>query len=111
MLKLVSSLPDFYAHSGDAAVSRGEGFGCSCAKCGRNVTAPFGFERTVVWCLYCGIEEGRVPAVDSPWGLHKWTFGVTREEASEEHEWLAAGRFDEMAEERARRYGHVLDLF
>ncbi|WP_353392428.1 hypothetical protein [Brucella sp. NBRC 14130] len=52
-----------------------------------------------------------MPAVDSPWGLHKWTFGVTREEASEEREWLAEGCFDEMAEERARRYGHVLDLF
>ncbi len=92
MLKLISSSPDFYAHGGDAAVLLGEGFGCLCAKCKRDIAAPFGFEGMVIWCLYCGIDEGHIPAVESPWGHHRFTFGVTREEA------LEVGRFGELTE-------------
>ena len=62
MLRLVSSAPDFFAHAGDAPVRRGEGFGCHCARCGRTISAPFGYERKLVWCLYCGMDEGYVPA-------------------------------------------------
>jgi len=110
VLRLVSSAPDFFAHAGDAPVRRGEGFGCHCARCGRTISAPFGYERKLVWCLYCGMDEGYVPAVDSPW-CHRWTFGITREEALEDREWIAKGCFEEQAEARARRDGRIIDLF
>lgn len=109
-LTLASVVPDFFAHNGQAAVKRGEGFGCNCAKCGRDIAAPFGYERALIWCLYCGMDAGHVPAVDTPWG-HRWNFGVTREECVEDHVALKRGDFDRVCEARARRDGRVIDLF
>lgn len=57
MIRLISSMPDFFAHNGKAAVNRGEAFGCSCARCARSVSAPFGYERGLIWCLYCGMDD------------------------------------------------------
>lgn len=109
MLRLAASVPDFFAHAGDGAVRRGEAFGCWCARCGRGVSAPRGFEKALVWCLYCGMEAGHVPAIDTPWG-RRYTFGVTREECLDDRRALERGDFDAMAEARARREGRVLDL-
>lgn len=102
LLKLASSLPEFFATSGRDAVRRGEGFGCLCAKCGREIAAPFGFERQVIWCLYCGLEAGQLVEIDRPIAYHRWTFGITREEAIQERAALERGQFDETLEKRAR---------
>lgn len=112
-MKLIHSAPEFFAHGGRSAAKRREGFGCFCAECGREVSAPFGYERRLVWCLYCGMEKGHVLAIDCPFGHHQYTFGITREEVVEEREWLKVGadHFERMAEQRARRLGHVIDLF
>lgn len=110
MLTLVSSVPDFFAISGLGAVREGVGFGCSCARCGREVSAPFGYERAHVWCLYCGMGAGHVPMVESPWPT-QWSFGQTREECLEDKAALDTGDFEAVAEARARRYGKVIDLF
>ncbi|HEU4683679.1 MAG TPA: hypothetical protein VFS39_04185, partial [Nitrospira sp.] len=91
-------------------VRRGEAIGCACGRCGREVSAPFGYERSLVWCLYCGIDAGHVPGIETPWG-HRWSFGVTREECAEDKEALERGGWDAMAEARARREGRVIDLF
>lgn len=109
MLTIVASMPDFFAHAGHGAVRRGEAFGCCCGRCGRAVSAPFGFEKALIWCLYCGMDAGHVPAIDSPWS-HRWSFGVTREECIEDRQALDRGEFDAMAEARARRQGRVIDL-
>lgn len=103
MMRPVHSAPEFFAHSGDAPATRGEGFDCFCARCRREISAPFGFERQVIWCLYCGMDEGLVVAIDCPHPSHHWTFGVTRQEAAEELEWLKRGSdyFEKMAERRA----------
>lgn len=101
-LKLASSVPEFYAASGRDAVRRGEGFGCLCAKCRIEITAPFGFERRVIWCLYCGLEEGQLVEIDRPIACHRWTFGITREEAIQERAAFERGEFDEAMERRAR---------
>lgn len=108
-LKIVASMPDFFAHAGDGALRDKAGFGCFCARCGRAVSAPFGYEKALIWCLYCGIDAGHVPAIDTPWG-HRWTFGVTREECVDDRRALGRGQFDAMAEARARREGRVIDL-
>lgn len=110
MLKIVSSVPDFFAISGNAAVQLGEGFGCFCANCGRTISAPFGYEQKLVWCLYCGMEAGHVAAVESPWP-RRYGCGTTREECMEDRAALARGDFDQIAERRARREGCVIDLF
>lgn len=112
-MRIVHSAPEFFAHQGDAPVKHGEAFGCRCARCAREVSAPFGFERQVIWCLYCGIDEGLVVAVDNPFSAHRWTFGVTREEAGEERQWIDRGAdyFHRMTERRARELGRVLDIF
>ncbi|PWJ81573.1 hypothetical protein C7441_110105 [Pseudaminobacter salicylatoxidans] len=112
-LQIVHSAPEFFAHSGHAAVERGEGFGCFCAECDRELSAPFGFEGRLIWCLYCGMEKGYVVAIENPFGHHRWTFGVSREEAAEEREWIKGGpdHFEKMAEARARKIGHVINLF
>lgn len=111
MLKLVSSVPDFFGFDGRSAASNGEGIGHTCAKCAREVTAPFRYENKLVWCLYCGMEAGFVPMVEPTWG-HKYSFGVTREECIEDRNALALGHeaFEEMSERRARRNGQVLDF-
>lgn len=108
-MKIVASTPDFYAHDGNAAVERGEGFGCDCARCGRKVAAPFEYQGKLIWCLYCGMEAGHVPLVESEWS-HRWTFGVTREECIEDRKALERGEYDEMARARADRYGRVIDF-
>ena len=110
MLTLATSVPDFFAHAGDGPVRRGEAFGCWCARCGRAVSAPFGFEKALIWCLYCGMEAGHVPAIDTPWG-HRWTFGVTRQECFEDRRALERGDFDATAEARTRQEGRVIDLW
>lgn len=109
-LKIAASFPDFFAHAGDSAVRRGEAFGCWCARCRRPIGAPHGFEGALVWCLYCGIDTGHVPAVESPWS-HRYTFGVTREECLEDRAALDRGDFEAVAEARARRNGRIIDLF
>lgn len=110
MLKLASSHPDFFAHSGRSAVKHGEAFGCNCAKCGRDVSAPFGFEGKMIWCLYCGMEFGLVPEIENPWG-GIYTFGVTRDECIEDFAALDRGDIDDVQERRARKAGRVLNLF
>ncbi len=110
MLKLASSVPEFFAFSGKDPVKRGEAFGCNCAKCNREISAPFEFQGQLIWCLYCGMEAGHVPIVEHPHS-HKWSFGVTREECVEDIKALAEGNFEEMAAERARRGGRLIDPF
>lgn len=108
-VRIIASVPEFFGHAGDAAVRDRAGFGCYCANCRRAVSAPFGYEGTLIWCLYCGVEAGYVPAVDSPWG-HRFTFGVTREECIEDRLALDRGEHEATAEARARREGRVLDI-
>ncbi|MFG1270775.1 hypothetical protein V5F40_22755 [Xanthobacter sp. DSM 14520] len=102
-LKLASSMPEFYAIAGRDAARRGDGFGCLCAKCGREIAAPFGFERQLIWCLYCGLEAGYLVEIERPIGCHRWTFGITRAEAVEERSALERGEFEDAIERRARR--------
>lgn len=109
-LRLVVSTPDFFAFAGDAEVRTRKSFGCACGRCGRKVSAPFGFERSLIWCIYCGMEAGYVPMVENPWG-HRWSCGVTREECVEDRAALSRGEFETMAEARARRQGRILELF
>lgn len=94
-------MPEFFAHAGDAAVRRGEGFGCFCGRCSRTISAPFGFEGQLIWCLYCGIDASHVPAIDTPW-RHRWSFGVTRAECLDDRAALERGDWDATAEGRAR---------
>lgn len=113
-MKLVASVPDFFAHSGDAAVIDGEGFGCTCGRCGMGISAPFGFEGKLIWCLYCGIDAGMVAAIDSPWPAHRYSFGVTLAESREELAVLDRGggdAFDKLMERRARKLGRVLTMW
>lgn len=110
MLALVSSVPDFFAHQGRQPVRFGIGFGCNCARCGREVSAPFGYERALIWCLYCGMDEGHVPLVELPFGS-KHGFGLTRDECIEIEASLERGDCDEAAERRARREGRIVDFF
>ena len=112
-MRLVHSTPEFFAHAGDAPVKSGEGFGCVCGECNREISAPFGFERQLIWCLYCGMDKGYVVPIDSPWSHHKYSFGITRDEAVEESAWLALGpgSFEKMSERRARQLGHIIELF
>jgi hypothetical protein len=112
VLRLISISPDFFAQSGRGAILERIGFGCCCGKCNRAISAPFGYEKKLVWCLYCGMEEGYVPMVETCWG-HRYTFGVTREECLEEFAWLERGAeyFHQQVEARTRRYGQVIDLF
>ncbi|MFN4168113.1 MAG: hypothetical protein ACK4HD_07395 [Pannonibacter phragmitetus] len=110
MLKLVSSVPDFFAHQGRWPVREGLGFGCNCAKCGREVSAPFGYEGKLIWCLYCGMYAGHVPLVELPFGS-KTGFGLTRDECIEIAASLECGGYHEASERRARREGRVFDLF
>lgn len=113
MLRIVSSRPDFFAINGNLAVREGAGFGCYCAQCGRAVSAPFGYEKRLIWCLYCGLEEGYVPEIESPFP-HRYTFGVTIEECIEDKQALQRGGIDALdaaQEARARRYGKIVDLF
>ena len=109
--RLVSQTPDFFALGGSKAVFSGQGFGCRCAKCDRQISAPFGYERRLIWCLYCGMEHGHVPMVEQPIGSLKWGFGVTREECAEDIRAIAAENLEAVQVRRARRYGHVWDLF
>jgi len=110
MMRLVHSTPEFFAHAGDAPVRRGEGFGCICGNCEREISAPFGFERQLIWCLYCGMDKGYVVAIETPWGYHRYSFGITREEAAEERAWIAVGHehFEKMSERRAAQLGRVI---
>lgn len=113
MLRLVSSAPDFFAHNGDKALRHGDGFGCQCARCGRSICAPYGFERKLIWCLYCGMEHGFVPLIESYWPT-RYDFGVTLEECRENRDALLRGgheELDRMAQERARRHGKLIDFF
>lgn len=112
MLKLVSSHPEFFGFSGRSAVKRGEGIGCNCAKCGREISAPFGYETELVWCLYCGMEAGFVPVVEHIYS-HAHTFGVTREECIEDRKAIEQGSeaFERMSERRARRNGQIIDFW
>lgn len=111
-LRLVHSRPDFFGINGDLAVRTGEGFGCTCAECGRAISAPFGYERKLIWCLYCGMGRGHVPLVEPVLG-HRFAFGVTGEEAAEERRWLleCPDNFEARCEARARKQGRVLDMF
>lgn len=111
MVKLVASMPEFYAYLGRAPVRRGEGFGCFCSKCGRDVAAPFGFEGREIWCLYCGIEADHIVLIETPYCHHRFTFGITRDEAIEEREAEARGEFYVATEARARRLERLIDLF
>lgn len=110
MLRLAAEVPDFFAINGDLAVRLGQGFGCECANCGRKISAPHGYERKLVWCLYCGMKEGHVPMIEPAWGF-RWQFGVTREECVEDRASLERGSLYEDTEARARREGRVLDIF
>lgn len=108
-LEIVASFPDFFAMGGREPVKRGVAFGCSCARCQRVVAAPFGFESRLIWCLYCGMECGFVPMVETEF-WHRYRFGITREECIEDRRALADGSYYQMAEARARREGRLLDL-
>lgn len=110
MLKLVSSVPDFFAHQGRQPVREGLGFGCNCARCGRAVSAPFGYEGKLIWCLYCGMDAGHVPLVELPFGS-KSDFGLTRDECIEIAASLERGDYHETSERRACSEGRVFDLF
>lgn len=105
----IASQPVFFAHQGRAAVATGDGYGCQCAICGRDIAAPHNFQGRVIWCLYCGIARGLVPMVEHPWG-HRWWFGVTADECIEDRAAIAAGNFEQVAEARARRNGQVIDV-
>lgn len=111
-MRLVSSSPEFFAHDGLMPAERGEGFGCHCAKCEREISAPFEMQGELIWCLYCGMNYGFVPLIEKPF-VGKYTFGKTLEECREESEWLECGieHFEKMAEERDRRLGRIIDLF
>lgn len=109
-MQIVASFPDFFAMSGRDPVSYGIAFGCTCARCHRDVSAPFGLEGKLIWCLYCGMECGFVPIIETEFG-HRYDFGITREECVEDRRALADGRYYEMAEARARREGRIIDLF
>lgn len=108
-IRAIPSQPAFFAHQGKAAVERGEGFGCQCAICQRDIAAPHSFQGRVIWCIYCGMERGRVCPVETPWG-YRWSFGISAGECAEDRAALEAGRFDEMAEARARRYGKLVEF-
>lgn len=107
MLRIVSVFPDFFAHQGTWAVDEGLGFGCDCARCGRAVSAPFEFQGSLIWCLYCGLEVGHVPELDVPFG-HKYDFGVTRQECIEDAHAADHGDLDALILRRARQYGQLL---
>lgn len=109
-LRLVHSMPDFFSFGGEFTIKNGVAFGCLCGKCERAIAAPFGYEGKLIWCLYCGMEEGFVPAVEQPFA-HEYLFGVTREECLEDQAALARGDFEQHCERRARRLGRVIDLF
>lgn len=71
--------PSFFGLAGRAALETGEGFACECVVCGRAVSAPHQFQGATVWCLYCGMERGIVPADELPRGL-EFTSGISRAE-------------------------------
>lgn len=108
-LAIVASFPDWFGILGREPVKRGEGFGCTCAKCGLEITAPWGFERRLLWCLYCGMDAGFVPEIISPYP-HQYCFGVTDDECREDTRALDRGweAFEAMAEARARRRGQII---
>lgn len=110
ILELVYSHPDFFGFSGRSAAQNGEGFGCNCANCAREVTAPFGYEDKLVWCLYCGMEAGFVPLIEKPWG-ESYLFGVTREECLEDKAALKNGNLEQVLDERARRLERIIDWY
>lgn len=93
--------PEFFSLSDASTVDNSEGFGCTCAICGRAISAPHQFQGCVIWCLYCGLERGLVPPVEVPGGL-EFTCGVTREETIA----IAANlsRLDEWAAERDKAH-------
>lgn len=111
MLTVASSSPEFFAIHGKGAVLEGVGFGCQCAKCDCEISAPFGYEAKLVWCLYCGMAEGYVVMVEIPCASHRWTFGVTREECHEDWAALRAGSFYEMCERRSHDLGYTISLY
>lgn len=109
-LRLVHSAPEFFSFSGRAPVKRGEAFGCICARCEREISAPFGFDGMLVWCLYCGMDAGFVPMIEQPFS-HEYLFGITRQECLADHAALARGDdFDDHCLARARRLNRVVDL-
>ena len=68
--------PAFFALLGDCCLRDGTGFGCYCARCNRAVSAPHEYQGRVVWCIYCALDAGHLPAVEiedwpgaSPYGL------------------------------------------
>lgn len=97
--------PQFFAHSGRGSVLTGEGFGCNCEICAREISAPHRFQGAVVWCLYCGMERGLVPLIEVPGGL-EYLNGITREECK----MVLANveRLDEWATQRSYDLGHVV---
>ena len=99
--------PAFFSISGTRSLDWGEGFGCTCAICGRAISAPHRFQGSVIWCLYCGMERGLVPAVEAPGGL-EFASGITREEAVS----IAQNvhRLDDWAIERDRALGRLVDI-
>ena len=74
--------PAFFAHSGTTPVDCGEGYGCNCAVCDRKISAPHQYQGAVIWCLYCGMERGRVPMIEIPCASTRYTFGITADECA-----------------------------
>jgi hypothetical protein len=103
--------PAFYAHKGDHYLRSGEGFGATCARCHRAVSAPHKFQGAVIWCIYCGFEVRHVPEVEVPFGLEN-EFGITAEECRLIRDTLAkGGDVHAVLEARSDRLGQLVRFF
>ena len=58
-----------------------------------------------LWCLYCGMERGKVPMIEIRARL-EYTCGITQEECDMINGWLDAGNdIDHKLMERAKKLG------
>lgn len=103
--------PQFFGITGRSSVKTGAAFGCDCAICGREISAPMNMQGATVWCLYCGMERGHVPMVEIPLGI-EFSFGITKAECEMITAWCKNGDdLDAKLIERAETLGQVWDLF
>ena len=99
--------PAFYSINRFTPIAEGY-FGCECACCGRQIQAPHRFQRQVIWCLYCGMERGRVPMVEVRFGF-VYDLGITADEAQQIEAECArpGGDVDAWCVRRAKALGQV----
>ena len=113
-LRVVHSAPAFYSMTRqNHTVGTGRAYGCNCEECGRETQAPLKMQKARIWCLYCGMKAGHVPAVEVPPGVFEFSFGATHEECRMIARAVAAGgsALDDLALSRGRELGHVIDIW